>query len=94
MARNVCPGICILASGTIHSIITMKKKGQKQKFRITEQDYLLANRKASRQEELEAHDRQISLRRTVHKSKKVYDRNALKRQARSLDLPILFAIPE
>ena len=57
-------------------------KTKKKKLRITERDYVLANRRAARAEEIVLHDRQISMRRSVHKSKKVYDRNALKRQAR------------
>ena len=56
-------------------------KTKKKKLRITESDYVLANRRAARAEEIALHDRQISMRRSVHKSKKVYDRNALKRQA-------------
>ena len=56
-------------------------KTKKKKLRITESDYVLANRRAARAEEIALHGRQISTRRSVHKSKKVYDRNALKRQA-------------
>ena len=63
-------------------------KQKKKKLRITEDDYVLANRRAARAEEIAQHGRQISLRRSVHKSKKVYDRNALKRQAHK-GLPFL-----
>lgn len=56
-------------------------KQKKKKLRITESDYVLANRRAARAEEIAQHGRQVSMRRSVHKSKKVYDRNALKRQA-------------
>ena len=42
----------------------------KMKTKITEQDYIKANRKASREEELKLYGRQISNRKTVHKSKK------------------------
>ena len=51
----------------------------KKNFRITESDFLLANRKASREEELERHGKQIFFRTTIQKSKKVYDRNRLKK---------------
>ena len=58
-----------------HILKTMAKK----KFRITESDFLLANRKASREEELERHGKQIIFRTTTQKSKKVYDRKRLKK---------------
>ena len=51
----------------------------KKNFRITESDFLLANRKASREEELERHGKQIFFRTTIQKSKKIYDRNRLKK---------------
>ena len=51
----------------------------KNKFRISESDFLLANRKASREEELERHGKQIIFRTTTQKSKKVYDRKRLKK---------------
>ena len=51
----------------------------KNKFRISESDFLLANRKASREEELERHGKQIIFRTTTTKSKKVYDRKRLKK---------------
>ena len=54
---------------------TMKNK----KLRITQKDFLLANRRAARLEEIEAHGKQISFRSARHKSKKVYDRNSFKR---------------
>ena len=46
-----------------------------KKFRITEADYLKANRKASRKEEIESHGHPVQGRAMIHKSKKVYDRN-------------------
>ena len=52
---------------------------KKKKLTITEADYLLANRRASRQEEIQAHGHLIRLRKMVHKSKKVYDRKQAKR---------------
>ena len=50
-----------------------------RKLRITEKDFLLANRRASRAEEIERHGKQMSMRKLTHKSKKVYDRNRMKR---------------
>jgi len=52
----------------------MPRQKQSKKFRITLQDYIIANRKASREEEIEAHGKQISMRKALHKSKKTYDR--------------------
>ena len=52
-----------------------------KKFRITEADYLKANRKASRKEEIESHGHPVQRRAMIHKSKKVYDRNRMKRAA-------------
>ena len=54
---------------------TMKNK----KFQITQKDFLLANRRAARLEEIEAHGKQITFRCVKQKSKKVYDRNFMKR---------------
>ena len=50
-----------------------------KKMRITEKDFLLANRRAARLEEIEAHGREITFRSVKHKSRKVYDRKRLKR---------------
>ena len=59
-----------------------------KKFRITEKDFLLANRKASREEEIRKHGRQILFRSVKQKSKKVYDRKSLKKAGiGSDDLP-------
>lgn len=46
---------------------------------IGEEDFLLANRRAARREEIEAHGKQVSFRSVKHKSMKAYDRNAYKR---------------
>ena len=62
----------------------MKKKKVKR-LRITEQDFLLANRKAAREEEILAHGKPISFRSHLHKSKKQYDRKRLKRALKSMD---------
>lgn len=49
------------------------------KTRITEQDYIKANKKASRELEIATYGRQLSMRGSVsHKSKKVYDRKKMK----------------
>lgn len=58
---------------------TMKKK-------ITEEDYIKANRRASREEEIRAHGKPPG-RHHVHKSKKIYDRKKSKAGLR--DLPFL-----
>ncbi len=59
-------------------------------FRITQEDYLKANRKASRQEEIECHGHQVRGRAMIHRSKKVYDRKRMKRAAiKNDDSPFL-----
>ena len=63
----------------------------KNKFRITEKDFLLANRKASREEEIAQYGKQVIFRTTKQKSKKVYDRKRLKKAGiNSDDLPFLY----
>lgn len=54
---------------------------KRNKLKITEMDYLKANRRASRQEEIESHGHPVQGRAMIHKSKKVYDRNRMKRAA-------------
>ena len=44
-------------------------------------DYVKANRKASREVEIQAHGKQVSMRPAVFKSKKVYDRKKLKNES-------------
>ncbi|MBO7118663.1 MAG: hypothetical protein J6V81_08325 [Bacteroidales bacterium] len=56
-----------------------KKKGQKR-MRITEADYMLAQRRAARLEEIAEHGKPVSFRKALHKSKKAYDRKRLKKQ--------------
>ena len=51
---------------------------RRPKSRITEADFMLANRRAARLEEIAAHGRPVSFRKAVHKSRKVYDRKRLK----------------
>ena len=57
----------------------MKQRKKSKKLRITEAEFMLANRRAARLEEIAEHGRPVSFRKAVHKSKKVYDRNRLKR---------------
>ena len=56
----------------------MKPKRKQKKLRITEADFMLANRRAARLEEIAAHGRPVSYS-ALHKSKKVYDRKRLKK---------------
>ncbi|MBQ1718590.1 MAG: hypothetical protein II031_05510 [Bacteroidales bacterium] len=49
-----------------------------KKLRITEADYMLAQRRAARLEEIAAHGKPVSMRSAIHKSKKIYDRKRLK----------------
>ena len=55
-----------------------KKKKQK-KLRITEADFMLANRRAARLEEIAEHGKPVSMRSALHRSKKAYDRKRLKK---------------
>ena len=56
----------------MHLVEAMKKKTKKN--RITEEDYILAQRRASRELELALHGKQIRGRRMLHRSKKTYSR--------------------
>ena len=68
----------------------MKPKKKMKKLRITEKDFLLANRRAARIEEIQEHGRPVSFRTALHKSKKVYDRKRLKKAGiTNDDLPLL-----
>ena len=62
----------------------MKPKRKQKKLRITEADFMLANRRAARLEEIAEHGRPVSFRKTVHKSKKAYDRKRLKKMEQKL----------
>ena len=53
-------------------------KNKKKTLRITEADYMLAQRRAARLEEIE-HGKPVSFRKAIHKSKKAYDRKRLKK---------------
>ena len=52
----------------------MGRKKTPKKLRITLDDFMLANRKAAREEEIREHGRPVSSRTVLHKSRKVYDR--------------------
>lgn len=70
----------------------MKPKKKMKKLRITEADFMLANRRAARMEEISEHGRPVSMRSALHKSKKVYDRKRLKRAGiNNDDCPFLFS---
>ena len=45
-----------------------------KKFKITIEDFLKANRKAAREEEIEKYGKPIIFKTKIHKSKKVYSR--------------------
>ena len=57
----------------------MGRKKTPKKLRITLDDFMLANRKAAREEGIRAHGRPVSSRTVLHKSRKVYDRKRLKK---------------
>lgn len=56
----------------------MKRK-KVNKMRITLDDFMLANRKAAREEEIAMHGKPVASRSILHKSRKVYDRKRLKK---------------
>ena len=56
-----------------------------KKLRITQEDYMLAQRRAARMEEIAEHGKPVSLRSAVHRSKKAYDRKRLKKAGLDLD---------
>jgi len=64
------------------------KKGKK--LRITEADYMLAQRRASRILEIQEHGRPVSYT-ALHKSKKVYDRKRLKKAGINFTDDLLFS---
>ena len=69
----------------------MKPKKKQKKLRISEADFMLANRRAARMEEIAEHGRPVSMRSALHKSKKVYDRKRLKGSGiTNDDCPFLF----
>lgn len=67
------------------------KKGKR--LRITERDFLLANRKAAREEEILAHGKPVVFRCHLHRSKKKYDRKQLKKTITPADDGFSFLSP-
>ena len=61
--------------------MSAKRKNRKKALRITEADFMLANRRAARLEEIAEHGRPVSFRKALHRSKQVYDRKRLKEQS-------------
>ena len=57
----------------------MRPKKKQKKLRITEADFMLANRRAARLEEIAEHGKPVSMRSALHRSKKAYDRKRLKK---------------
>ena len=64
---------------------TQEEPQEIEKLRITQEDYMLAQRRAARMEEIAEHGKPVSLRSAVHRSKKVYDRKRLKKAGLDLD---------
>lgn len=62
----------------------------KKSFKITQEDYIKANRKASREAEIEQHSRPVRFNR-VHKSKKAYDRKKQRADDKK-GLPLLYPL--
>ena len=56
----------------------MKAKKKLKRLRITEADFMLANRRAARLEEIELHGKPISFRKVLQKSKRAYSRKKFK----------------
>lgn len=56
-----------------------------KKLTFAQEDYIKANRKASREEEIAMYGKQIAFRTTVHKSKKKYNRQ------RDRKIPLYFS---
>ena len=57
----------------------MKPVKKLKKLRSTDEDYLLAQRRAARLAEIAEHGKPVSFRSALHKSKKLYDRKREKR---------------
>lgn len=58
----------------------MKPRRKQKKLHITEADFMLANRRAARLEEIELHGKPVSFRKVLQKSKKAYNRKKYKRE--------------
>ena len=57
----------------------MRPKKKQKKLRITEKDFMLANRRAARLEDIAQHGKPTTFRAVRHASKKVYDRTRFKK---------------
>ena len=57
----------------------MRPKKKQKKLRITEKDFMLANRRAARLEDIALHGKPTAFRAVRHASKKVYNRKRLKK---------------
>ena len=55
-----------------------RRKHTGRKLRITEKDFMLANRRAARLEEIAAHGKPVSFRSLRYRSKKAYSRKKFK----------------
>ena len=60
-----------------------------KKMKITQSDYIKANRKSSRESEIENHTHPISFKR-VHNSKKIYNRKKVKAGEKALPYFFVF----
>jgi hypothetical protein len=57
----------------------MRPKKKQKKLRITERDFMLANRRAARLEDIAEHGKPTAFRAVRHAYKKVYNRKRLKK---------------
>ena len=57
----------------------MRPKKKQKKLRITEKDFMLANRRAARLEDIAQHGKPTTFRAVRHASKKTYSRKKLKK---------------
>ena len=57
----------------------MRPKRKQKKLRITEKDFLLANRRAARLEDIALHGKPTAFRAVRHASKKTYNRKKFKK---------------
>ena len=57
----------------------MRPKRKQKKLRITEKDFILANRRAARLEDIAEHGKPTAFRAVLHASKKAYNRKRLKK---------------
>lgn len=58
----------------------MRPKQKRKKLRITEKDFMLANRRAARLEDIAQHGKPTAFRAVLHTSKKAYNRKRFKKE--------------